>query len=64
MSTEPNVSDMPQDFWAWLDTMELKPLGICESYDEAFEKAPGNTHWVFTRQGLQEMREHINKELT
>lgn len=64
---EINVSDMPQDFWAWLDTGELKSLGICDGYEEAFEGAealPHNYMYVFSREGLMELRAEIERELT
>ena len=60
--TEPNVSSMPQDYWAWTDE-ELVPLGICQDFDEAYEREPPNTHWIFTRQGLEEFYEEIKREL-
>lgn len=34
-----NIPDLPQDFWAWTDSGELIPLGVCEDFDEAFERA-------------------------
>jgi len=66
MSDEINASDMPQDYWAWTDTGKLIPLGICEDFDEASEradaKAPSN-HWIFNRQGLEEFKAEILREL-
>jgi hypothetical protein len=58
-----NISDMPQDYWAWTDDGKLVPLGLCEDFNEASEKEPGNTHWVFSRQGLEEFRVELDREL-
>ena len=60
---ELNVSSMPEDYWAWTDTGKLVPLGICDGFDEAYEREPPCTHWVFTRQGLEELYEEIKREL-
>lgn len=59
-----NVSDMPADYWAWTDEGKLIPLGICEGFDEADERAPGNTHWIFTREMLQQFRAEIAREIS
>lgn len=66
MSESINAGDMPQDYWAWTDEGKLIPLGICEDFDEASEradtKAPSN-HWIFSRQGLEEFKAEILREL-
>ena len=64
--TTPNVADMPQDYWTWADSGELIPLGICEDYAEAFERAEAKSprsHWVFSRQGLEDFKAEILREL-
>ncbi len=61
-----NIAEMPQDYWAWADSGELIPLGACEGYDEAFERAESRcpaTHWVFSRQGLEDFKAEILREL-
>ena len=25
-----NIAEIPQDYWAWADSSELIPLGVCE----------------------------------
>ena len=61
-----NVSDMPEDYWAWSDNGSLVPLGVCEDFTAAFdvadEKVP-TYHWVFSRQGLEEFKEEVLREL-
>ena len=60
------ASDMPQDYWAWVDDGTLVPLGICENYIEAFERAEVKcpcSHWVFSRQGLEDFKAEILREL-
>ncbi len=63
---KPSVSEMPQDFWAWTASGKLVPLGVFEDYNEAFERAdaraPGS-HWVFSREGLEEFRVEVLREL-
>lgn len=61
--TEATGSVASQEYWAWTDDGKLVPLGACESYDEASEKEPGNTHWIFSRQGLEEFRVELDREL-
>ena len=64
--SEHNVGDMPQDFWAWADTGELIPLGICEGHCEAFDKAEQacpNATWVFSRGGMREFIEELKREV-
>ena len=64
--TTPNVAEMPQDYWAWADSGGLIPLGVCDDFDEAFEKAETkgpNSHWVFSRQGLEEFKSEVLREL-
>lgn len=68
MSNALNVADMPQDFWSWQDTGKLVPLGICDGYDVAFERADqlagvGCSHWVFSRAGLEEFQQELHREL-
>ena len=44
----------------------LVPLGVCDDFDEAFEKAETkcpNSHWVFSRYGLEEFKSEILREL-
>jgi hypothetical protein len=54
---------MPQDWWSWTDTGVLVPLGICEDFNAADEKAPGNSHWLFNRDTLTEFKQEIEREL-
>ena len=59
-------ADVPQDYWAWGDDGTLVPLGICDDFDEAFERAETKcpcSHWVFSRQGLEEFKVEILREL-
>ena len=61
-----NTAEVPQDYWAWADSGELIPLGVCEDYDEAFERAEvrrPTSHWVFSRQGLEDFKAEILREL-
>lgn len=61
-----NIAEMPQDYWAWDDSGSLIPLGVCEGYDEAFERADvkcPTSHWVFSRQGLEDFKAEILREL-
>lgn len=60
-----NVSSMPFDWWGWTGD-ELIPLGICEDYYEALDKAeskPRNFVWIFNRDELEVLRDNINEEL-
>lgn len=57
-----NASDMPQDWWAWSDD-KLVPLGVCDGFDEADEKAPERTHWLFNRATLEDMVDKAAREL-
>ena len=60
------LTDMPQDYCAWADSGELIPLGVCEDYAEAFERAEAKCpalHWVFSRQGLEDFKAEILREL-
>ena len=64
MNTQ-NVSDMPTDWWAWTGD-ELIPLGICEDFDGADERASkiGKlAHWIFSRVSLTTFVEQARKEL-
>lgn len=61
-----NVSSMPTDWLAWSGDIP-EPLGICEDFDEACEKAdklPYPVHWVFSRESLVAFVEDAQKELT
>ena len=61
-----NTAEAPQDYWAWADSGKLIPLGVCEDYDEAFERAETKCsilHWVFSRQGLEKFKAEIMREL-
>ena len=61
-----NTAEMPQDYWAWADSGELIPLGVCDDFDEAFEKAETkcpNSHWVFSRCGLEEFKSELLRGL-
>lgn len=51
------------EYYALLDTEELMPLGFCKDFSEADEKAPGNTHWIFSRDGLVKLQEELKREL-
>ena len=64
MNTQ-NISDMPTDWWAWTG-YELIPLGICEDFDEADERASKtgkSAHWIFSRVSLTTFVEQARKEL-
>ena len=61
---EPNVSDMPQDYFAMTDEENIVPLGMCDDINAAFEREPANTHWVFSRASLTALYEKIGKELS
>lgn len=64
--SEINDGDMPTDFWAWMDNGRLAPLGVCDNYTDAFDKAedlPHNYSYVFSRQGLMEMQAEIERVL-
>ena len=65
MSNEPNVSEMPEDYWGWTGE-RLVPLGVCEDFDEAAERAdsqPRKLVWLFSRECLTELGEQIKEEL-
>jgi hypothetical protein len=60
------MSDMPTDWWAW-DGDSLCPLGVCEDFDEASDKADAlhtPVHWIFSRESLTTMQLTITKELS
>ena len=60
-----NVADMPTDWWAWNGDI-LEPLGICEDFDQACERAdklPYPVHWVFSRESLSEFVKDAQQEL-
>ena len=62
---EHNVASMPEDWWMWTGD-GLVPLGICEDFNEAADKAeqkPRNHVWIFSRGGLEMLRAQINEEL-
>ena len=64
MNTQ-NISDMPTDWWAWTGD-ELIPLGICDDFDEADERALKKgrpTTWIFSRESLNTFVEQARKEL-
>ena len=60
-----NVSSMPTDWWT-LHQYAFVPLGICDDFDDADEKAavkyPGNS-WIVDRAELGDMRKEIQGEL-
>lgn len=62
---EINVSDMPQDWFAFADD-KIIPLGVCQDFDEADSKAPEQTHWLFSREALAlfvaQAQEQLNKQ--
>lgn len=58
----PNVSGMPQDWFAFADD-KVVPLGICEDFDDADSKAPGQTHWLFSRDTLLEFVQQAQEAL-
>lgn len=62
---EHNVASMPEDWWMWTGD-DLVPLGICEDFNEAADKAeqkPRNHVWIFRRDDLEMLRDQINEEL-
>lgn len=65
--TEINAADMPQDYWAWTgDT--LIPLGVCEDFDEAVERAQAEAPMqqlpgLFSRAGLADFVTQATSEL-
>jgi hypothetical protein len=64
MSTESNVAEMPTDYWGWTGD-SLVPLGICEDFHEACEKAETkpNFVWIFSREWLAEFVREAREEL-
>ena len=62
---ELTVSSMPTDWWAWTGD-QLIPLGICEDFDEADERASkiGTlAHWIFSRESLDAFVKQAEREL-
>ncbi len=62
---EHNVASMPEDWWMWTGD-DLVPLGICEDFNDAADKAeqkPMNHVWIFRRDELEMLRDQINEEL-
>ena len=62
---EPNISEMPTDWWAWTGD-EFIALGVCEDFDEADERSSSiNTlaHWIFSRESLITFVEQAQEEL-
>lgn len=59
--SECNVADMPQDYWMWHESGKLLPLGTCEDFGEACERADkhGQAVWIFSHQGLEEFKAEI-----
>ena len=60
-----NISGMPTDWWAWTGDA-LIPLGVCEDFDEADERAGeiGTlANWIFSREALMELARQTQEEL-
>lgn len=57
--------DEHTEYWAWLDSGDLKPLGKCKDFEQADDRASkiGGCIWIFSREGLEEMRSEIEREL-
>jgi hypothetical protein len=47
------VCDGGQEWFAFSDG-HLEPLGVCLDFEQADQKAPLTTHWLFSRESLQD----------
>ena len=66
----PNTNDCPKcgepvltAYWAWVDGQTLVPLGGCESFDQADERAPAATTWIFDRDSLLDLQQQIAEQI-
>ena len=68
-----NISDMPEDYWVWFFTdfgeARLTPLGVCEDFDDAEEKAtgkfnPNHFSYIFSRQAMEEFCDRFDAAVT
>jgi len=50
-------------YYAWVDDNSVHPLGECEDFSEADDKAPMGTHWIFDRDDLVILKEAIETVL-
>ena len=54
------------NYYAFTDDEKLLLLSDCDSFSDADDKAPSNTHWIFNSEGLaqfvQQATEILNKE--
>jgi hypothetical protein len=51
-------------YFAMLDTEDVVEITDATTYEEAFEREPANTHWVFTEDGLRRFIESATRVLT
>jgi len=48
-------------FYAFLDTEVIVDIGEWNTYDDAFENEPPNTHWVLSREGLEKLVDSLRQ---
>ena len=54
---------MTNRFFAMLDTENCVEIEGATTYEQAFEKEPCGTHWMFTEEGLRKFVEEAHKAL-
>lgn len=50
---------MTERYFALTDDEHVVDLGECADFDEADDKSPQNTHWIFNLAGLEQVRDDI-----
>ena len=54
---------MKTRYYACVDGEGIVPLGECEGFDDADEKAPAGTMWLYDEAGLRALFASIKEEL-
>lgn len=55
---------MKTRYYACVDGERVVPLGECECFDDADEKSPAGTMWLYDEAGLRALFASIKEELT
>lgn len=54
---------MSKNYFAWTTSGKLVALGECENFDDASEKEPPNTQWLFDEPALRDFQNEITQAL-
>ena len=54
---------MKTRYYACVDGERIVPLGECECFDDADEKSPAGTMWLYDEAGLRALFTSIKEEL-